>query len=65
MKEKYENDIIIKKCNKIIEIINEVRNKEIDNRKGELTNEKYVNIIELVLNIVEERIKYISFWEEK
>ena len=65
MKEKYENDEIIKKCNEIMKIINIIKNEEDDTNEGSMTNIRYEKIFELIVDIVENRIKYLNFWEEK
>lgn len=64
MKKKYENDIIIKKCNKIMDIINIIKKEEDDINEGSMNNIRYDKIFELIVDIVEERIKYLNYWEE-
>lgn len=59
MIEKYKNDEIIKNCNKIIDIMKDNYNK------GEIDYNTYDKIVEMILSIVEERIKHLIFWEEK
>lgn len=65
MKKKYENDIIIKKCNEIMKIINIIKKEEDDINEGSMTNIRYDKIFELIVDIVEDRIKYLNYWEGK
>lgn len=58
MIEKYKKDEIINNCNKIIDIMKDNYNK------GAIDYNTYDKIVEMILNIVEERIKHLIFWEE-
>lgn len=59
MIEKYKNDEILNNCTKIINIMKNYYDK------GIMDYKTYDKIFELITNIVEERIRYIIFWEEK
>lgn len=60
MKEKYNNDKIIKKCKEIMEIIKVIKKEEDNDNEGSMTDYRYYKIGGIILNIVEERIKYLK-----
>ena len=64
MKEKYENDKIINNCKEVMKMLNETLEEEIRYNEPELY-QNYDKIKENIINIVEDRIKYLNFWEEK